>query len=226
MQNKKLIYYKQIFADLPESKLSKIKIDKPSTKYITYSCTAQEITNIIMNNLNDFPSPKQINYIIWKSYNNSKKMSHLVITDITAGVGGNVLNFAKYFKYVNAIEIDPIRCNYLLHNVGVYNRINVNCYNDDSVSLVLNNNVLKQDIIYFDPPWGGGCYKYFYNIRLLFGDTSIENFIKKLFNKDNKMIVVKLPVNYDFKYLYEELHGYYISKYELDKMIIIIVKNY
>ena len=119
-------------------------------------------------------------------------MKQLVITEMTAGVGGNILNFAKYFKYVNAIELDQLRYKYLSKNVQLYELNNVNCYQDDSIHLLLENNDLVQDIIFFDSPWGGKNYKLYANLRLTFGNFSVENICQMLFQRDhNKMIVLK-----------------------------------
>ena len=218
---------KLIFPPLPEEKIPLLMIDDESIKYITFNSSAQEITNIIMNNLSDFPCPIKNKEHKWQSKPLDKKMKNLVITEMTAGVGGNVLNFAKYFKYVNAIEIDTIRYNYLNKNIKLYDYDNVNCYNNDSVKLLVDTDDIAQDIIFFDPPWGGKDYKLFYNLKLKFGNFSVENICQILFQRNrNKMIVMKLPNNYDFNYLSLELKDYAIFKYVLDRMTIIVVKNY
>jgi len=212
------IYLKKIlFPLIDESKVNQLMIDDESIKFITFPLSAQEITNIIMNNLMDFKN----------SDNLAKIMKQLVITEMTAGVGGNVLNFSKYFKYVNAIELDPIRYNYLVNNVRLYGYDNVNCYNDNSISMLIDKDDITQDIIFFDPPWGGKDYKLHSNLRLNFGEYSIENVCKMLFVRPtNKMIVIKLPNNYDFEFLTSELSTYRVSNYSLDRMSIVVVKNY
>ncbi len=218
---------KLIFPPITEDKLSQIMIDDESIKYITFNSSAQEITNIIMNNLIDFPCPININIDKWKTISLSKKMKQLVITEMTAGVGGNVLNFSNYFKYVNAIEIDTVRCSYLEKNVKLYNCENVNCYNMDSIKLLIENDDIVQDIVFFDPPWGGKDYKIHTNLRLVFGSIPIEDVCKLLFKKlYNKMVVIKLPNNYDFTFFSKELDNYKIEKFTLDKMTIVVVKNY
>ncbi|AGF85228.1 RNA methylase [Moumouvirus goulette] len=157
----------------------------------------------------------------------SEKTKHLVVTEMTAGVGGNVLNFAKYFKYVNAIEINKMRYEYLQNNIKLYNFDNVNCYNNNSIDLLINNNDISQNIIFFDPPWGGKDYKLYKNLRLSFGTYSIENICHELFNKSKTdMIVIKLPSNYDFEFMFTSLNIYNMIKYSLDKMSIVIVKNF
>lgn len=218
---------KMIFPVISGDKINQLLIDNESIKFITFASSAQNITNIIMNNLFDFPCPFANKEQKWKLKPLDKKMRRLVITEMTAGVGGNVLNFAKYFKYVNAIEIDTVRYNYLSNNVKLYEYNNVNCYNSDSIDLLLNKDDIVQDIIFFDPPWGGKDYKLFVNLRLRFGMFSIENICNILFqNNHNKIIVLKLPNNYDFDYLYDELQKYRVFKIVLDKMTIIVIKNY
>ena len=216
-----------IFPPIPEEKLHQLMIDDESYKFITFTSSAQEITNIIMNSLIDFPCPSTENKNEWDNKNLINKMERLVITEMTAGVGGNVLNFAKYFKYVNAVEIDNTRYQYLKKNISLYNFQNVNCYNANSVDLLIDKDDIAQDIVFFDPPWGGKNYKAFDNLRLKFEEYSIENICHILFGREQtKMIVMKLPNNYDFVYLNEELKEYKISKILLDRMTIIVVKKY
>lgn len=235
---------KLIFPPLPGGDISQIKIDEESIKYVTFCNSAQEITNIIMNSLNDFPCPNELIKDKWDSMSPMSRMRELVITDMTAGVGGNILNFAHYFKYVNGIEIDPTRCQYLQSNVELYEFMNVNYYCDDAVKLLIDQDDLVQDIVFFDPPWGGKDYKNFSDLKLQFGldpiidsiiepmgekskSYSIEHICKLLFEKSkNKMIILKLPNNYDFTYFISELSPNNVILFNLDRMTIVIVKKY
>lgn len=220
---------KLIFPPIAEDKIDRLMIDNESIKLITYASSAQEITNIIMNNLIDFPCPAHIqsNETRWTSMHLAEKMRHLVISDMTAGVGGNVLNFASNFKYVNAVEIDSIRYNYLNKNVKLYNFVNVNCYNADSYNLLVEQDIISQDIVFFDPPWGGINYKTFSSLRLYFGIHTIENVCKKILAKTNtKMIIIKLPKNYEMEYMKQELKEYRFCQIVLERMIIVVIKNY
>ena len=220
---------KIIFPPISDEKISQLMIDDESIKFITFSSSAQEITSIIMNNLSDFPCPNtaELNNEKWNGKLLDKKMKYLIITEMTAGVGGNVLNFANYFKYVNAIEINSTRYNYLNKNIELYEFDNVNCYNDDSINLLVDKDDIVQDILFFDPPWGGKDYKLFTNSRLTFSKYSIENICKILFQREkNKMIVMKLPNNYVFYFLMDELKDYRVFKFVLERMSIVIVKNY
>jgi 16S rRNA G966 N2-methylase RsmD len=216
-----------IFPPISKDKMNNLMIDDESIKYITFSSSAQEITGLIMNNLNDFPCPSNQELDKWMPLSPIKRMNQLVITEMTAGVGGNVLNFAKYFKYVNAIEIDTTRYNYLHRNVKLYDHENVNCYNADSIKMLIEGDDIVQDIVFFDPPWGGKDYKLFTNLKLNFGQYTIEEVCCRLLAREQtKMIVMKLPNNYDFDHLRNALNNFNISKYNLDRMTIVIVKNY
>ncbi|GBG29147.1 Trimethylguanosine synthase [Hondaea fermentalgiana] len=42
-----------------------------------------------------------------------------IITDATACVGGNAISFLRYFRVVNAIELDEARCGMLKHNLDL-----------------------------------------------------------------------------------------------------------
>lgn len=218
---------KLIFSPISDDKIPKLMIDDESIKYITFASAAQKISNIIMNSLNNFPCPLPEREMEWRHKKLVKKMAQLVITDMTSGVGGNVLNFARYFKYVNAIEIDRKRYIFLNNNVQVYGFDNVNCYYGDSVQLLIEKDDLVQDIVFMDPPWGGRDYKLHHNLRLKLSNHPIEHICNLLFMKErNKMVVLKLPNNYDFDFLYGELRNYSISKYPLERMTIVVVKNY
>ena len=225
---------KIMFPNIEEEKLNLLMIDEPSISYITYASSAQEITNVIMNNLTDFPCPASSETQSWSELNHHEKMKHLVMTDMTAGVGGNVLNFSKFFKYVNAIEIDRTRYEYLKKNISIYNYINVNCYCDNSVNMLIDNKTISQDILFFDPPWGGKLYKLHDSLKLFLrreeeeDDESnpIEKIIKNILENETKMAVVKLPKNYDFEYFENELAPMKCSNFALDRMNIMIVKNY
>ena len=200
-----------LFPLTTEMKLGQLLIDTESIKYITPAKAAQEITDIIAHSVGNTQ--------------NSAHLKTMTITDITAGVGGNVLNFAKYFFKVNAIEIDPIRYNFLVNNARVYNFNNIQFYYGDSIDILLNKRYIEQDIIFFDPPWGGPNYKYHKSLRLCFDNVPIEELAEKILNRNHaNMLVIKLPINYDFSYMVEVLSKFSITKVVLKKMVIVIIR--
>ncbi|ARF09280.1 putative RNA methylase [Catovirus CTV1] len=188
----------------------KLEIDDETVSYISLPEDAENITKIIETHCKNL----RLN------------TNNLTITDATSGAGGNVLSFSKVFKLVNAIEIDTKRYHFLTNNLQVYKIHNVNHYCDDCTNLIFN---IFQDIIFFDPPWGGKEYKEKDNIRLKIGDISIEALCLKLMNKNEckyspKMIALKLPKNYDIEHLHNSFKKINVTTilHSLAKMNVII----
>ena len=119
------------------------------------------------------------------------------ITDATAGMGGNTLSFAKHFAVVNSVEYDPYHCDFLKNNVKVYgysSKVDVYCESYLDIG-----DKLKQDIIFFDPPWGGEDYMKRKMIDLFIGDVNVVDIIeKRLRNGEAKLVALKAPRNFDF----------------------------
>ena len=185
--------------------IPKLKIDSDSIHYISYYKDALDITNIICS---------QLELIGENPYK-------CTITDATAGVGGNTISFANHFKFVNAIELDSVRESFLRNNIKAYKFINVNTYNEDSIKILYK---LKHDVIFIDPPWGGKSYKEFKKLSLSLSDNSLEDICNK-YLKNVKLIVLKLPLNYDLELFYYSVSSTRIYVYELKRMFIIVVLN-
>jgi len=212
---------------------SKLKIDEESFSYITVREIADMISKIISYHLLYFNL-------------NPQKMT---IIDYTAGVGGNVLSFSKYFNHVYAIEICEERANYLENNINVYGFKNITVINKSAIDFNREEMIEKNpNVIFMDPPWGGNDYKNSDTLLLKLGSKSVEeligeiiiiyseyykkqveyNTIKSL-NFNNKLIVLKLPKNYDIEYFYNYIKKISVDNYTiktylyiLNKMIIII----
>lgn len=231
--NNKII---RIFPQLKNSDdYSKLKIDEESLTYITIREIADLTSKIICHHLIKFNiNPQKIKII-----------------DYTAGVGGNVLSFSKYFNKVYAIELDKKRHEYLTNNVDVYECKNVLCINDSSI--IFHDKFLVEinpNVIFVDPPWGGNGYKENESLRLKLGDVPIEelviNIFFKLYNEiinnenltykvnnkkiykqnifNNKFIVLKLPKNYDIEYFYETIKKNNIPNHIINSYLYILNK--
>lgn len=214
-------YIKKIFPLLTNNLMNKLLIDKDSLKYITTKDISIIISKII------------VNHVIKIGINLIKTR----ILDYTAGVGGNVISFNNYFNDIIAIEILNIRYNYLVNNLNIYCCNNVLPINYCSIKF--NETYMisyNPDVIFIDPPWGDSWVKNSIGHRIFFGDDTIENFILNIQSKfdnnftTNKLIVLKLPKNYDLVYLYNtifvNLNNYNIDMflYILNKMIIIVIE--
>ena len=119
-----------------------------------------KITNIGIYSVS---KPKDALWITQKIIENSDKPRNLTITDATSSVGGNIISFAKKFKYVNAIEMNDIHYQVLINNINVYKLKNVNVIHGDSIIEVPK---LKQDIVFIDAPWCGANYKKHKTIKI------------------------------------------------------------
>ena len=205
----------RIFPQLKNtSNYSKLLIDEESFSFITI----REIAEL---------TSKIISYHLIKNNINPQKTS---IIDYTAGVGGNILSFSKYFNNVYAIEIDKVRSEYLQNNLNIYNQKNVTVINDSSINY--NNEKMldiKPNTIFIDPPWGGICYRKNDLLKLTLSDVPIEELVLDIFDKfrtinispldsySNRLVILKLPKNYDIENFY-----YYIKKNTVGKNYIII----
>lgn len=204
--NKRL---QRLFSNIPLSVLSQLKFDSEAI----FSVTNQYIAIDICKNL-----------LKIKGITNESK-----VTDATACIGGNVFSFMKFFKKVDAIEIDPIKCEMLKHNISVLgeNYINidntrVNIIQGNCLDFIIptQNKKVTQDILFIDPPWGGNSYKDTLNLNLYLQDSlgnEIELFdIIKMLNSKTKVIVLKVPINYNLSniqkvtdtYKIESIKGY------------------
>jgi hypothetical protein len=225
MDNKQLCKLSKIFPPLPNiADFKNILIDEDSYKYISSKEVASIITRIICVHLTLL----------------KKIVSQCVIIDYTAGCGGNTLSFCKTFKSVIGIEMSPERVLYLRHNINLYGFSNATIINDDSTHY--NNELMtftNPDIIFIDPPWGDNWTKMTTNHRIHFGVYDFfEYFIIDIFlkfetnNQFNKLVVLKLPKNYDIEFFYNTVSKYTYSKsfitihlYILHKMCILVLEN-
>jgi predicted RNA methylase len=194
----------------------KLKIDKKSIHYISLREVADNITNIIKRHL-----------IKIKEIDTVESLKKISITDATAGVGGNTISFGMTFGKVNAIELDSERCDFLKNNINVYDLDNIDVYNGDCTDLV---SKLYHQVVFIDPPWGGKSYKRYKNLLLSMSDKSIEDICIDLMDPTKsgccpKLIVLKLPLNYNLKNILEKIQDRKIYLHQLHKMFIIVIEN-
>lgn len=143
-----------------------------------------------------------------------------IITDGTAGLGGNTISFCRNFDKVIANEIYKPRYDMLCSNLKVYNIENCKIYNQDLLSLCEN---IYQDAIFVDPPWGGVNYKDQDVLNLTLSGIPIEKVMEKLLHHC-KVVIIKLPKNHNLTILNEKFKNK-IKITPLKKMLIVIVYN-
>ena len=178
---------------------SKIKYDNEGLYSITHPHDADKISKLLIS--------------VFESYKS------LSILDGTGGIGGNTISFGKHFNNVTSIELNKDRCEMLENNVNLFDLLNVTVVNTNSVKYMYEN-LSKFDIFFFDPPWGGPDYKKQTNLRLKMDSIDLDVIIDYVSQKStNKLIVFKLPFNYDF----EQFSNYNYKLYEINKYYIIII---
>jgi len=117
------------------------------------------------------------------------------ITDTTACVGGDTINFSLHYKKVYSIEINPENFKVLENNVDVFGCKNIELYCGDSTKLT----EWYSDVVYIDPPWGGPSYRNVQNIQLFVGKKRLDDWIENIASavKHPSYIFLKVPFNYN-----------------------------
>lgn len=181
---------------------SQLKLTNISIYSTTPWRESKYITQSIINQIKHLNKPK----------NPSIDLSKWTITDATSNVGGNTISFfMKGFGRVNAVEIDKLTCDILKNNLTVYGYSTNNVYCTDYLDIYLK---LTQDVVFIDPPWGGPDYKKAKVLDLFLGKTNLIDICYDLMDKSKtKMIVMKLPINYNLPAL--------INKMPPDKKILV-----
>lgn len=117
------------------------------------------------------------------------------ITDATACMGGDTINFALHFEKVFSIEMNPENFKILENNIKAFNCKNVTLYSGDSTEII---NWLS-DIVYIDPPWGGPSYRNEKNVELWMGKKRLDLWLDDLMSGPYrpKFVFLKIPFNYN-----------------------------
>ena len=123
-----------------------------------------------------------------------KHPSTQIITDGTAGIGGNVINFSKHFAHVNSIEINNIHSNVIKNNIEALDINNVTHIHDNFLNFI-ENSQYSDSLFFLDPPWGGKSYKNFKYFNLKLGKLMIYDIINIFHKKGYKYLCLKAPIN-------------------------------
>jgi len=180
---------------------SKLKITDEGAYSITRWRDADRILNVLRNVLKD--------------------IINMTITDATACVGGDTLNFASNFKHVHSIEVNDNNFDVLTNNVNVYGFNNVTLHYGDSTK-IFNWNT---HVLYIDPPWGGKDYKQHKNLDLILSSKRLDVWLDEILSRKNRpqYIIIKLPVNYNFNRLNFLINVDNIRPYRIRSYVIVII---
>jgi len=133
--------------------------------------------------------------IIQVMKNMFKTLNDKTITDATACVGGDAINFALHFKKVDAIEHNRKNFEVLKNNVEVFDLMNIKLHYGDCVDIYR----WVSDILYIDPPWGGPEYKTLSHVDLFIGYTRLDDWLEEVLSGPYRPMAVflKVPNNYN-----------------------------
>jgi predicted RNA methylase len=148
------------------------------------------------------------------------------ITDATSNMGGAIFAFANYFDKINGVEIVPMHCDILENNIkqyGIKNKVDIHCADYLDVA-----DKLEQDVVFFDPPWGGKSYKSLKLMNMYLDSIPINQIIKSILPKS--IVAIRVPFNYDFKRLFElsdksYVHSFYRPDGKLSFYMVILEKT-
>lgn len=197
---------------------NKIKFLFPNKYLLNYKKI--QISNIGEYSITPSTDSKKMAYIIYKS--TKKNHKNITITDTTCGNAGNTIHFSYFFKNVNAVEISKLHYDICKNNINLYNLKNVNLINNNYLLIMYK---LTQDVIFFDPPWGGPRYKIYDNLPLYLGTKRIDQIIKEIIEHELcKIIAIKVPYNFDIDLLYQIIPYKNISIFEFKKCKLLIIK--
>ena len=138
--------------------ITKLKITKESIYSITPWSEADKISKKI------------------KDFYNDRNEFDIIITDATSNIGGNSISFLNNgIDTVNSVEIKPTTCEILKHNIDLYGYSTLNVICEDYLKVFRS---LKQDCVFFDPPWGGKDYLNNEVMDLFLSDVNVIGCVK------------------------------------------------
>jgi len=175
--NKREFFFKFL---LPTKEIQKICMDEEAAYSVTEAKLAEQMSDIIHQSGSNIQT----------------------ITDATACVGGNTISFMFHFPSVNSIEYDGTRANFLYHNVKVVSEFyrSTNEHKIGKVSVYEGDGShpsLKQDAVFFDPPWGGPHYYQERDFHLFLSGEDMEVICAR-YTRSARLIALKVPYNFAF----------------------------
>lgn len=197
----KFIYYGQYGSNVPTQKVVGLSADEDGLYGITHAAIANMQSNILSSFSPALPQ-------------------QITITDGTAGLGGNTHSFAKFFRYVRAVEVNAPRFEKLKNNMDILKCAKrVNCVNGNVLDEMAKNNDSK--ILFLDAPWGGQSYREKEVLDINLKDSknqavsiaTVCNQVRES-NPEVELIGLKLPFNYDQEHMLRTVYNCNIAEFQ------------
>lgn len=208
LENKDLLNYFNI-EDIKKAHNNKkqLQITDKGIYSISKPYLSQWICNIILNNID-----------LSKEY----IKENITLTDGTAGIGGDLIYFSKYFKKINGIELNKTHFEVLKNNIKeVLNIKNVDLFHDNYCNIYKK---LENDIVYLDPPWGGKNIYKKKDVMLYLGNDKIFNIINILHEIKIKYIFLKIPHNFNYYLFLHKIKYNEVRIFKNKKVWLLMIK--
>lgn len=164
-------------------------------------------------------SEKIIDFLKYNNLNNK----NITIIDATAGIGGNTINFSKYFNNIISVEINKTHYDVLNNNIKALSINNVETYFNNFLN-ILDILIKKTNIFFFDPPWGGKSYKNYNYYNLKIGKLQLYDILNILFNNGFKYVILKAPFNLNLSILHNKiLYKNFIVHNNINNNMILVI---
>mgnify|MGYP003983825519 CR=1 FL=1 len=181
-----------------------------------------DMTNLQIDDIGEYSitKPEEADLITQIIINETKDTD--TILDAMAGSGGNTISFCTRFNKVISVESDMPRFDILKNNLDQYNFTNYTVFYDDCLNVI---DKAKNNIIFFDPPWGGKNYLKQENVELSISGFKIWMILKYILSENkNCNIFLKIPSNFNLLKLKTELLSFEnikIFKFDIGKFLLL-----
>lgn len=137
--------------------------------------------------------------------------SNIIITNITPNFGSDLINMA--FRFQKLITINPNDITLLKHNINLYDlTLRVRIINEPILSSLKKT---EQEVIYTD-----GFFlkskKVGSKSRIYIDSTEISELVN-LYKERSKLFVFRIPTDYDFNHLFDQISGSYYEVFAYKK---------
>lgn len=205
--NDLLNYFNKDEIKIAHKNKKKLQITDKGIYSISKPYLSEWICNIILNNID---------------LTNEYIKENIILTDGTAGIGGDLIYFSKYFKEVNGIELDKTHFEVLKNNIkDVLNIENIKLFHNNYCNIY---NKLKNDIVYLDPPWGGKNIYKKKDVMLYLGNDKIFNIINRLYDIGIKYIFLKIPHNFNYYLFFHKIKYSEVRIFKNKKVWLLMIK--
>jgi hypothetical protein len=150
-------------------------------------------------------------------------MHRKILTDATACIGGDTLQFSQHFAHVHSIEWKRDNLAVLQNNIRAFGATNVTVHEGDATK-VFN---WKTDVLYVDPPWGGPKYHMCPKLEIFMSGHRLDKWLESILNAHTRptYIVLKLPRNYNFAHLHFLPNAQEMALYRVRSFMVALIQT-